>query len=259
MKISIITINYNNKEGLAKTLQSVINQTYQDIEYLIIDGGSSDGSGAILKQNESKISHWVSEKDTGIYNAMNKGIAKATGAYLLFLNSGDELADNTVIETLLREPLLTDFIYGDLLLINENQSQELVFPEKLSFGFFRHHSLPHPATLIKRSCFSLIGTYDENLKIVSDWKFFLLAICKYNCTYQYRKGIVAKFYEGGVSSLPQNMDKIVKEREQVLLEDFAVYLDDYKKMEELSVRIYRARYLIKVDRMIRKIFFNPKR
>ena len=89
MKLSIITINYNNREGLKKTINSVINQTFRDFEYILIDGGSEDGSKEIILQHEAQFSYWRSEKDHGIYNAMNKGILAAKGDYLLFLNSGD--------------------------------------------------------------------------------------------------------------------------------------------------------------------------
>ena len=88
MKYSIITVNYNNKEGLRNTIESVIHQTYRDFEFIVIDGGSTDGSAEVLKEYDSQITYWVSEKDKGIYNAMNKGIAKATGDYLNFMNSG---------------------------------------------------------------------------------------------------------------------------------------------------------------------------
>ena len=89
--ISIITINYNNKSGLSRTIESVINQTYSNIQYIIIDGASTDGSKKIIKKYEHHISYWISEPDSGIYNAMNKGVDKAVGDYLLFLNSGDYL------------------------------------------------------------------------------------------------------------------------------------------------------------------------
>ena len=91
LKISIITINYNNKSGLEKTIESVLQQTYDNIEYLVIDGNSTDGSKDVIKKYKHRISYWVSEPDSGIYNAMNKGGTKATGDYLLFLNSGDVL------------------------------------------------------------------------------------------------------------------------------------------------------------------------
>src|SRR5215213_3812369 len=97
-QFSIISINLNNAEGLQKTFDSVFNQTFTDFEYIIIDGGSSDGSEEIIKENADKFSYWVSEKDDGIYDAMNKGIAKATGDYLLFLNSGDHLLDSSILQ-----------------------------------------------------------------------------------------------------------------------------------------------------------------
>ena len=98
MKYSIITVNYNNKEGLRKTIESVISQTFRDFEYIVIDGGSSDGSAELLKEYSDKITYWVSEPDKGIYNGMNKGIAKATGDYLNFMNSGDCFYDQQVLK-----------------------------------------------------------------------------------------------------------------------------------------------------------------
>ena len=98
MLLSIITINYNDKEGLARTMNSVLSQTYTDFEYIVIDGGSNDGSKTIIEQHQDQLGYWVSEPDSGIYNAMNKGIAKANGEYILFLNSGDVLIDDTIIK-----------------------------------------------------------------------------------------------------------------------------------------------------------------
>ena len=115
-KISIISINYNNKEGLRKTVESVVNQTYKNFEYIVIDGGSTDDSTDILDEYHEKINYIVSEPDSGIYNAMNKGIKVAKGDYLLFLNSGDCLIDQFVIQKVITE--LNDKIsiyYGNLI------------------------------------------------------------------------------------------------------------------------------------------------
>ena len=108
MKLSIITVNLNNAVGLKKTICSVINQTFLDIEYIIIDGGSLDGSLEIIKEYEKKITYWVSEPDSGIYNAMNKGIMHANGEYLQFLNSGDWLVNDSIIEKFLKETTYCD-------------------------------------------------------------------------------------------------------------------------------------------------------
>ena len=98
MKLSIITINYNNQEGLKKTIESVVSQTMRDFEWIVIDGGSTDGGKEIIEQNKQCLDYWCSEPDKGIYHAMNKGIRASHGDYLMFLNSGDSLYDNKVIE-----------------------------------------------------------------------------------------------------------------------------------------------------------------
>ncbi|WP_373940767.1 glycosyltransferase [Polaribacter sejongensis] len=120
--ITIITINYNNLLGLKKTMQSVFDQTYKDVEYVIIDGGSTDGSKEYILDNAEKLAYWVSEPDNGIYNAMNKGIAKATGEYLLFLNSGDFLCDNYVLSKFSLELKDADIYYGNLIKVRQNGS-----------------------------------------------------------------------------------------------------------------------------------------
>lgn len=113
-QISIITINYNNASGLRKTIKSVIEQTHNDYEYIIIDGASNDSSKDIIQEHQQYIHYWCSEKDTGIYNAMNKGIQKASGEYLLFLNSGDALNDSMVLSDIQKLLSGEDIIYGDL-------------------------------------------------------------------------------------------------------------------------------------------------
>ena len=107
-KLSIITVNLNNKAGLQKTIESVFSQTFTDYEYLVIDGGSEDGSKELIKKYENKFVYWVSEKDKGIFNAMNKGILKASGEYLLFLNSGDYFYDSAVLDDVFDKAASTD-------------------------------------------------------------------------------------------------------------------------------------------------------
>ena len=121
LKLSIITINLNKREGLKKTMQSVFEQSFKDFEYIVIDGGSTDGSKELLQSYSSKITYWVSEKDNGIYHAMNKGAAKSTGNYLLFLNAADVLTDKKVIEKVADEIIKTNerysFYTGNMQLI----------------------------------------------------------------------------------------------------------------------------------------------
>ena len=115
MTLSIITINFNNVAGLKRTVDSVLHQTADDFEYIIIDGASTDGSREFIESCSSKLAYWVSEKDNGVYHAMNKGIGHARGDYLLFLNSGDYLNDAEVLARVFNRPLQEDIIYGDII------------------------------------------------------------------------------------------------------------------------------------------------
>ena len=136
--ITIITINLNNKNGLKRTIESVINQTYRDkMQYIIIDGDSNDGSKEIINQYKDNIDYWVSEKDNGLYNAMNKGIQAATNDYCLFLNSGDYLSENNVIQTIY-DSLDADIVYGDEYKLKTNGTRYLAkYPNKIDESFFK--------------------------------------------------------------------------------------------------------------------------
>ena len=213
MKLSIITINYNNSKGLLKTINSILNQTYTEFEYIVIDGGSNDGSLEHIERNASKITYWVSEPDKGIYNAMNKGILASRGEYLLFLNSGDVLYDSKVIESVVDRLCDDDFIIGKMEF--ENTKEVNTLPHELSLLRFIEKSIPHPSTFIKRSVM-LKYMYDEKFKIVSDCKFFMQALIFDNSSYKYLDTVVVLFETSGVSST--NVHLVEIEREMVLRE-----------------------------------------
>lgn len=228
MKLSIITINYNNKSGLITTINSIVNQTNRNFEYIVIDGGSTDGSKDVILENESNISSWVSEPDKGIYNAMNKGIKKATGEFVIFISSGDILFDDNVIENTIG--LLDssfDFIYGNLY-YNDNKKNIMIAtpPDKLSFSYFIHNSLPHPACFIKRDLFEKHFYYNENLKIVSDWEFFIYCICKQNSPYKHIDQVISNFDMSGISTNPENNLKIENEHKIVFENHFPLFLEE---------------------------------
>ena len=148
-KINIVTINLNNKDGLEKTINSVIEQTYFDkLNYIIIDGGSEDESVDVIKNFGDKIDYWLSEKDNGVYSAMNKGIDLCNGEYVLFLNSGDFFSENDVIEKAYNE-LDCDIVYGDLYVKKDSKLFLKKYETKLDDAYFKKESLPHPASFIK--------------------------------------------------------------------------------------------------------------
>lgn len=215
MRISIITINYNNHVGLEKTIISVISQTYKDIQYIVIDGGSTDGSMEVIKEHHENIDYWVSEPDKGIYNAMNKGILKATGDYVLFLNSGDYLISSDIIDSISRElDSNEDIVFGLLKTYPSGITgyTDIHLPLTL-FDFFKGSPIPHPASFIKRKLL-LKMNYDESLRIVADWSFFLQAIVFMGCSCKKIEKIITIFEDNGISS--RNVAYCNEERLKVL-------------------------------------------
>jgi len=224
VKLSIITINYNDVNGLKATFKSVFEQTVQDFEYIVIDGGSNDGSRELIEQHAERISYWVSEPDKGIYNAINKGILKATGEYVLCLNSGDCFYDKRILERAL--PLLSskqDIIYGNAYCFNfiDRPNKVWQLPTELSFNYFTSGALCHQATFIKRELFEKIGLYDESFKIVSDWFFTLKAIAFFSATYKHIDMIVCSYDKSGISATA--LDVANAERSKVLNQHFEFF------------------------------------
>lgn len=174
VKISIITVNLNNVEGLKKTIDSVISQTYKDFEWIVIDGGSTDGSKELIEQNAEFFSHWVSEKDSGIYNAMNKGVLHAHGDFLQFLNSGDCLADTNVLEDVSAYLVGNSIYYGDYFQYWPTKKRLTLqeVEDDMSFSFLLRHSLCHQSTFTPRQLLEE-NPFNEEYKIVSDYEFLI--------------------------------------------------------------------------------------
>lgn len=222
MKLSIITINFNNRDGLRKTIESVVNQTWQEFEYIIIDGGSTDGSVEVIKEFADRIDYWVSEPDKGIYDAMNKGIDKATGEYCLFMNSADIIYQATTLQDVINQLDGTDIISGHLLF---EHGYVMIPPQTVTAKFFFTRTLPHQATFIRRNLFE-IQKYDCSYRIVSDWKFWIEMLAFENKSYKTIQSIVALFDNSGISST--NEDLRIQEQQQVLKSIFQPrVLSDY--------------------------------
>lgn len=245
-KISIITVTYNNLEGLQKTVDSVSSQTWQAFEHIIIDGGSTDGSVGYIESNASLFTYWVSEPDKGVYHAMNKGIGKANGEYLLFLNSGDHFFSAKVLEQNHQAIKDQTIIYFNLQVIKGNEVFIKEYPEVLSFSYFVEDTLPHPATFIAKEAFEKTNLYNEDFRILSDWKFFLDSICKYNVTYKKINTTLSTFYIGGMSSNPANRAIKQDEKQQVLQQDYATFvqdLDDVILYKEIVTTFRKSRII----------------
>lgn len=211
-RLTIITINRNDAEGLERTLMSVWErQTFEDFEHIIIDGASTDNSVDVIRKYERKLAYWISEPDKGVYNAMNKGILKSKGDYLLFLNSGDWL-ENDILARVFSEELVEDIVYADLYFFRQADDIELgPYPDKLTLPYILTHSLGHPSTFIKRELFENM-LYEEKYRIISDWVFFVKQILLFNRTTRHLNTATTYFNVYGISSDPKNKDLILQEQ-----------------------------------------------
>lgn len=245
-KISIITVNYNNAGGLQTTLTSVFEQNFKHFEFIVIDGDSTDRSKTILRAHDDQIDYWLSEPDGGIYEAMNKGIRIATGEFLLFLNSGDAFYNSEVIGKIhIQLSRKYDIYYGDIIYDEIYQQKPLIFPDILTFGFFYEYSISHQAAFIRRTLFSEIFFYNEQLKIVSDWEFFIYAICKCNVPYQHIKMLVTTYDATGISSNQENHVLVKNERTLSLNKYFPAFVADYSHLPELKQKQWKQFFHIK--------------
>lgn len=229
--ISIISVNLNDLEGLKRTFNSVFNQSWQEFEFVVIDGSSTDGSKELIEKQGDKIDRWISEPDNGVYHAMNKGIRMASGKYLLFLNSGDSICNENVlfnVSEVLKSEL--DIYYGDVFLEGSAQEKELLtFPDELSFSFFCNSTITHQAVFIKSSLFEELSFYNENFKLVSDWEFLICALCKYNVSYFHMNFPVVNYNIEGMSGA-KNEKLLYAEREMVLNTQFPLFMKDYTEL-----------------------------
>ena len=248
--ISVVTINLNNAAGLEATIRSVLKQQYTALEFVVVDGDSTDGSKEVINKYADKIQQLLSEKDPGIYHAMNKGLAMASGDYVLFLNSGDTFYSTTALQQLMDGGDNADIVYGNLMVCEGASHYERVYPEKLSFSYFLMASLPHPATLVKKTLFNTVGVFFEDIKIAADWAFFTLAIVRHNCSYKHVPVVVTNFDLEGISSQESNLKFIEAERVIILQKYFPLFLDDYAALaltrqqlavakKQLGYRVYR--------------------
>jgi glycosyltransferase involved in cell wall biosynthesis len=254
MKLTVITINYNNLSGLKKTVPSVLEQTYQDFEYIIIDGGSTDGGSNFIESYSDKLNYWISERDGGVYNAMNKGILKATGEYIILMNSGDTFYSADTLEKVLPElESGEDIIYGNAFFFNRinNEPDSLwLYPKKLGFDFFCEGALNHQAVFTRKSLHDARGGYSENYKLISDWLFMLEAFVYGGASYKYLDMTICNYDQSGFSA--QNWDKAVLERSQALKTRFTFFSQRYHEGD--SGPVLKRRTPRNLKQLLKKFF-----
>ena len=206
MKISIITVTFNSDKTLEETILSVINQTYKKIEYIIIDGGSTDNTLNIIDKYKNKINYFISEKDQGLYEALNKGIKKATGDVIGFIHSDDFYTSNIIIEKYASEFLKSksDAVYSDLYYVNALNTDDVIRkwksgeykPKSFYFGWMP----PHPTFFVKKNIYKTYGDFNLNLKSAADYELMLRFILKNKIVISYLPDYTIKMRIGGKSN-----------------------------------------------------------
>ena len=257
MKFSIITINYNNCEGLRHTIESVVNQTCRDFEYIIIDGGSTDGSVDVIKQYANQIDYWVSEPDGGIFAAMNKGTSHAVGDYAIYMNSGDTFFTNDILQKVSVLNYSEDIQTGDIYY----GTQFCPTVDNVTMKTFYKSTLYHQGSFIKTELIKELG-YDEGTRGVSDWKFFMQALVFNNATYRRLPFVVANFEPGGFTDkckdisrqeVKQELAKCLPPRIIIDYEDYCYGLTSYKRMMNMVEAIPKLKRIIYcIDIMVLK-------
>lgn len=221
MKLSIVTINYNNQDGLRETMESVFSQSCQDFEYIVIDGASTDGSVDVIREFDSfnvqrstlNVFTWVSEPDTGIYNAMNKGISMAHGEYLLFLNSGDYLVKDDVLSKVFENNPETDIVACEARFSHNGEIIHILKPTPgTTYGCIHLSGYNHQATFIKKRLFENFGLYDESFRWFADNEFFYRAIILNDATVEVLPILTTDYNTEGISSIENRTPEFNYER-----------------------------------------------
>ena len=213
MKISIITVCYNSAKTIEKTFQSVKTQTYKNIEYIVVDGMSSDATLDIIENNKEIISKHISEPDKGLYDAMNKGIQLATGELIGILNSDDIFTDNNVLENVVKfhSENNVEASVGNIIQFNEEGKTVRKYsaknwnPEKLKIGFMP----PHPSIFFKRELFKRLGLYDLTFKSGADYELIIRYFLENKITYKYSDITTTSMAMGGISSSGMESYKMI--------------------------------------------------
>lgn len=221
MKISIITVVYNNEKTIRDAMRSVLEQSYKNIEYIIIDGGSKDNTINYIKDFENKLGYFISEKDKGLYDAMNKGIQATTGDIIGILNSDDLYQDLEVIRDIMEEfnnDLDLDILYGNLVYVKNNDTNVIVrnWKSKPYYKrFFENGDVPpHPALFVKKSVYDKVGMFDLNYKLAADYELMLRMLKKYNFKVKYFDRLIVKMRLGGATN--KSVINIINQNKEII-------------------------------------------
>jgi glycosyltransferase involved in cell wall biosynthesis len=229
---TIITINLNNRQGLENTIKSVRNQAFHDFEYIVVDGVSSDGSLDIIEKNADLINKKIIEKDSGVYNAMNKGLAHASGEYILFLNSGDELKHRESLMKINEKAGGKDLVYCDVDVFEGDNSVVKSHPDHLTTNYLLTDMICHQAVFARKSLFDRIGGFDESFKIYADYEWMMRAILLNQATTRHLARVLVRYEAIGLSNTANK--KLQREEKDRIHDKY------FNKAFVLVYRLYRG-------------------
>ncbi len=263
MKVSIITITYNDLGGLKETHKSIRRQTFKDYEWIVIDGGSTDGTPQFLEEHDGEIAYWCSEADKGVYNAQNKGTLHAQGEYSIYMNSGDTFFADDVLQKVFEKDIHADIIYGNWMLIFENgKTRKAIAPDKADMAYFFDNNMCHQSMFIRTEAVRE-RPYDESFRIYADWEEWL-ALLMQGRTFEKIDITVCNFMVGGLSTGDNASEKLKQERKaEIKRINERYYPEPWKRALERVAPIVRAvgerQYLIRKrrqhNRIIRMLIF----
>ena len=260
MKLSIITINYNNCNGIENTIRSVVEQTEKPFEYIVVDGGSTDGGVDVIQKYKEYLTKWVSEPDGGLYAAINKGTRMATGDYCLYLNSGDTLHSKDVIARINALDYSEDFMEGRANTVVGISTP----PAKYTLRTFLYYRNPyHQACLIKRAMV-LERPYDESYRIAADLAFNVNNLVIHACSYRPLDIIICDYEPGGRSETIKHQDEIERVYSQIpsrIMDDYRemrwFYQFPMKQLQPMMHALVRSVFLYRCKLFVKKMFDLP--
>ena len=236
--VSIITACLNAEDTIEQTIQSVVEQTYPNIEYVIIDGGSTDKTLEIVKKCKDHIAKWISEPDNGVYDGMNKGIIHSTGDILYFLNAGDHLYNNETIEQIMDTFEDEDIVavYGNVEVVNEHSKKTVVRGIRVTHNNLLYRRVCHQALFVRRSLFEEFGDFVTSLKYSADHEFIVKAIKRYPDKFLYVNETIARYQDGGMSC---------KMMEKTKMDDLKIISSNYNIVQFLFGAVVCAYVILK--------------
>lgn len=258
MKISVVTVSYNDSKRLERTIRSVEAQDSREFEYIVVDGNSSDGSRSVIESHRGIIGKAIIESDTGPFQAMNRGAAVSSGEYLLFLNAGDELRSSTSLSEAMVRLAGKDIYYTDAVFSSRGSEWIQKYPDHVNLDYLLIHALNHQNMLLRRNFLAEQGGYDESFGIISDWAFMVKAFWKSRPSIERLPIVISRYFLDGISGAKRNRAKVLGEKE-IFLKSIDPELGPtlYKYVRQCDGEYYRVESRFRDKRVFERAMIVP--